>query len=166
MKSVSIALFASCALFWQPAHADRAQYRDAVTLSAQTADLRVEHHNDWSKPERPAYIRASEVASCNELFSKPSPALTYLWVSLDTQYIVGLSNIKFQNQYQLIVLDRSGEQLLAEDLTSLDWARQKESVTNWIHWYKEPVPAIEIDETTRAVRVEDYNGEMRTCYFR
>ncbi|HEY1147671.1 MAG TPA: hypothetical protein VGF27_03815 [Pseudoduganella sp.] len=166
MKRCLFALFASCALLWQPAHADRAQYRKPVRLSAQAADLYVEHQHDWSTPEHLAFIRAVKVDSSKELFSNSSPALTYLWISPDAQYIVGLSNIKLQNQYQLIVLTRGGEQLLAADLTKLDWAKQRESVSNWIRWYKEPSPVIEIDEARRAVKVEDLNGEMRTFYFR
>ena len=112
--------------------------------------------------DRAAYSGVVDSASGKQLFDKPVPAITYLWISRDSHYIVGLSNIKYQNQYQLIVLSDSGQELLKQDLTSVDWARRTASVTNWLNWYKEPEPKIVLTTATRTLEIEDASGVMRT----
>jgi len=44
----------------------------------------------------------------------PSPALSYLWVSPDGRYIVGMSDIQIHNPYQLVVFDETGTIRLRE----------------------------------------------------
>jgi hypothetical protein len=47
------------------------------------------------------------------------------------------------------------------------WPGEWESVTNWIKWYKEPVPQITIVEegTTATLSVEDPRGVLRQFQF-
>lgn len=42
------------------------------------------------------------------LFRGPSPALTHLWISPDAEYLVGISNVKLSNPYQLVVWRSDG----------------------------------------------------------
>jgi len=42
----------------------------------------------------------------------PCPALTWLGVTPDGRYVIGLSGVKLDNPYQLVVYDRSGTLLL------------------------------------------------------
>lgn len=145
-----------------PALADRAAYRGILDLKKTSDTLSVEHHHDWSTPTHLSSLRAVDRTSGKELFDKAVPAITYLWISADSQYIVGLSNIKYLNQYQLIVLSRSGRELLKQDISTLDWAQSTASVTNWLNWYKTPAPRIALDESTHTLRVEDAGGVMRS----
>jgi hypothetical protein len=62
-------------------------------------------------------ITAREKSGNKLLFSRPVPALSYLWISPDSRYIVGLSNIKLYNPYQLVIFDRAGNLLLKQRMT-------------------------------------------------
>jgi hypothetical protein len=125
----------------------------------------VEHHHDWSRETEAARwkmvsgsrdpfgaentfasLRVSERKSGRELFSSPVPALTCLWISPDSRYVVGLSNIKLQNPIQLVVFDRSGRRLFAKGLAGQPLPGVFESVTNAIFWYREPTPALRLEE--------------------
>lgn len=162
-KLISILMGATLfVLFANPAFADRAAYRGILDLKKTSNDLSVEHHHDWSNPMHLSSLRVVDRTSGKELFDKAVPAITYLWISPDSQYIVGLSTIKYLNQYQLIVLSRSRQELLKQDLTMLDWARPTASVTNWLNWYKAPEPKIALDEATHTLQVEDAGGVMRS----
>jgi len=48
------------------------------------------------------------------IWARASPLLTHVWISDDSRYIVGLSNLKFVNPYQLVVFDREGNLLHAQ----------------------------------------------------
>jgi hypothetical protein len=85
------------------------------------------------------------------LFRVPVPALTYIWISPDSKYVVGLSNIKLWNPYQIVVYSRSGERLFARGLVGANLPGEAESVTNSVIWYKEPVPKIEMTEDSSTV---------------
>lgn len=52
------------------------------------------------------------------LFRSPSPALTYLWISPDAQFFVGLSGVKLRNPYQLVVWQRDGTVVHREHISA------------------------------------------------
>ncbi|MRW83426.1 hypothetical protein GJ698_04895 [Pseudoduganella sp. FT26W] len=165
MKNLIALLAGALLLISAPAFADRSAYRGVVDLKVESEAFVAVHHHDWKNPLHPSSLHVRERLSGKELFDKAVPALTYLWISPDSQYIVGLSNIKYLNQYQLIVMSRSGEELLKQDMTTLDWARVHASVSNWINWYKEPAPKITLIGITRTLEIEDANGVTRSFYF-
>jgi hypothetical protein len=51
------------------------------------------------------------------LFRSPSPALTKLWIEPRSQFVVGLSNIKLRNPYQLVVWRRDGTLIHRQKIT-------------------------------------------------
>ena len=90
--------------------ADAVAYSGIVDLRAVSGVLRVEHHHDWSRSTEDARqamfsttkdpftaantyscLRVVDKASGGELFKAPVPALTQIWISPDSRYIVGLS---------------------------------------------------------------------------
>ncbi|CUI04439.1 hypothetical protein [Massilia antarctica] len=169
-----------------PAWADRNAYDKVVDLSAESATLRVEHHHDWGVAQRDSdwermstgkdlagsrstlsYLRVLDKKSGAELFHRPVSALTYLWIDDKSTYVVGISRIKVGNPHQLVVFNRAGERLLERNLAGIAWPGKSESVTNWIQWYKEPVPKISIDEgtATALLSVQDPVGGMRRFEF-
>ena len=169
-----------------PAHADRVGYSGVVDLRAETSTVRAEHHHDWSGATERAlwkmisttkdpftadndysYLRLLDKATGAELFRRPVPALTYIWISPDSKYVVGVSKVKLWNPYQLVVFSKSGDRLLERNMVGVNWPGVSGSVTNWIKWYKEPVPQMTIaqDGTTATLSIEDPLGVLRQFQF-
>ena len=165
MRKPIATVMATLVLSSSPAFADRAAYSGAVDLWKASPALLVAHHHDWSNPARPSTLKVMDRLSFQPIFEIDVPAITYLWISPDSHYVVGLSNIKYRNQYQLIVLSDSGREVLKQDLTDVDWARPTGSVTNWLNWYKSPEPRIVLTTATHTLEIEDASGVMRMFQF-
>ncbi|APO56644.1 hypothetical protein LUI11_19395 [Bradyrhizobium diazoefficiens] len=172
--------------FIAPAHADRIGYEGVVDISAEAGTLRAEHHHDWgysseksrwkmiSSTRNPftadndySYLRLHDTTTGTELFRRPVPALTYIWISPNRKYVVGLSHIMLWNPCQLVVFSKSGDRLLERDMVSADWPGVRWSASNWIYWYKEPAPKIAIadDGTNATLTIEDPLGVPRQFQF-
>jgi len=82
--------------------------------------------------------------------------------------VVGLSNVKLWNPYQIVVFDRSGRRLFEKSITAASGPGVQETVTNAVSWYKEPTPAIRLVESRGSVTlsVEDRLGTPRLFRFR
>ena len=169
-----------------PAHADAVGYNGVVNLRAETDAVRAEHHHDWSRATHDArwkmisttkdpftadnnysYLQLHDKATHTELFRRPVPALTHIWISPDSRYVVGISHVMLWNPYQLVVFSRSGDRLLERNMVGVKWPGVTQSVTNWIGWYKEPVPQMTIveDGATATLSVEDPLGVLRQFQF-
>lgn len=121
-----ILLLIGVLLFSLVGRADRAEYCRVKNILVENKDMSVLHHHDWSAdrkarkkimnswlgPFQPgnvyAFVECIDQVSGQFLFKVPSPALTFLWISDDSGYIVGLSDIKMDNQFQLVIFDKSG----------------------------------------------------------
>lgn len=161
--------FANCA----PAWSDFSGYAEIKKIEFETSDIRVVHWHDWSTQKNRdarwkmistdknpfsesntyAYIQVFDKKSGNQLFKSPVPALTVIWASPDSNYIVGISNIKVWNPYQLVVFNKNGELLYKAAIDTKSYPDASESVTNWIRWYKEPVPKISLKSTFDSIEV-------------
>jgi hypothetical protein len=169
-----------------PAHADRVGYSKVVDLWAETGTVRAEHHHDWSGATRDArwkmisttknpfsadndysYLRLRDKATGAELFRRPVPALTHIWISPDSKYLVGISDVMLWNPYQLVVFSKSGDRLLERNMVGVNWPGVSQSVTNWINWYKEPAPQMTLveDGMTATLSIEDPLGILRQFQF-
>jgi hypothetical protein len=165
--------------------ADAVAYSGVVDLRAESGAPRVEHHHDWSRTTETArqamfsttkdpftaantywYLRVVHKASGGELFKAPVPALTHLWISPDSRYVVGLSQIKRLNPFQLVVFSRAGRRLFKYDVLENPWPSVMQSVTNAVVWYKEPAN-IRLTEARGNVilSIEDRGGTMREFRF-
>jgi hypothetical protein len=166
------------ALSGSSTHADRVGYHKVADLSAETDAVRAEHHHDWSSADDArgeifteenhySYLQLREKATGAVLFRRPGPALSHIWISPDSKYVVGISNIKLWNPYQLVVYSKSGDRLLERDIVSMSLPGASESVTNWIDWYREPVPKIAIVEngTTATLSIEGRLGGFHQFQF-
>jgi hypothetical protein len=161
-------------------------YSKIVDLRAETAEVVAEHHHDWSKATQEArwkmisgakdpftaentysYLSLTDRASGRRIFRRPVPALTYLWISPDSGYVVGLSDVKLANPYQLVVFSRSGQRVFERRITAESWPGVLESVTNRVDWYKEPTPAISLRSNRGEVvlSIEDRLGTPREFRF-
>jgi hypothetical protein len=167
--------------------ADAVGYAGVVDLRSETGAVVAEHHHDWSRSTEGArfkmisttkdpftadntysYLRLLDKASGREIFRKPVPALTHLWISPDSRYVVGLSSIKLWNPYQIVVFSRSGVRIFERAVTAASWPGVFESVTNAVFWYEEPSPTIRLEEKQGAVTlsIEDTQGTLRPFRFR
>lgn len=117
------------------ARADYAAYSGKHEVSASTATLKVRHAHDWdwqkldpifknlkdhdkifSDAANPcAHLEAKDDAG-RVLFRTACPALTHLWISPDSQHIIGLSNVMLRNPYQLVIWRRDGTLLHREHI--------------------------------------------------
>ena|ERR1700722_1625864 len=168
------------------AHADRSGYDKVIHLWAETGSVRAEHHHDWSGATHEArwkmisttrnpfiadndysYLLLRDKATGSELFRRPVPALTYIWISSDSKYVVGVSDVMLWNPYQLVVFSKSGDRLLERSMVGANWPGVTQSVTNWINWYKEPAPQMTLveDGATATLSVEDAGGVLRQFQF-
>jgi hypothetical protein len=167
------------------AHADRVAYNGVVDLSAETETLHAEHHHDWSfLPRAPrktisttenrcaadndeSSLRLCDKTTGIDLFRRPVPALTHIWISPDSEYVVGISSVMFRNPYQLVVFNRIGDRLLERNMVGVNWPGVSQSVTNWINWYKEPVPQMSIvkEGANATLFIEDPLGVLREFQF-
>ena len=118
-----------------PARADMIAYNKVVDLWAEAGSLRAEHHHDWSSGARDSrwqmmfsaknpfgadndysYLRLRDNVTDTELFRRPVPALTHIWISPNSKYVVGISNVKLRNPYQLVVFSKAGDLLLKRNM--------------------------------------------------
>lgn len=102
--TLGLALAASSA-----AHADMVGYDKVVDLSVETETPRAERHHDWSSATHAArwkmistsenpftadndysWLRLYDKTTGTELFRRPVPALTHIWISRDSEYVVGI----------------------------------------------------------------------------
>jgi hypothetical protein len=169
-----------------PALADRVGYNGVVDISTETDAVRAEHHHDWRQETHDArwkmisttqnpftadndysYLLLRDKSTGAEIFRRPVPALTHLWISPNSRYVVGVSHVMVWNPYQLVVFGRSGDRLLERNMVDVEWPGVRKSVTNWIYWYMEPVPRIAIVEegATATLSVEDPMGVRRDFTF-
>ncbi len=143
--------------------ADAIGYSLVYDCKAENSQFVAEHHHDWSEATRKARwkmistdknVLSSENTYSSllltsrgdgrEIFQVPTPALSYLWISPDSRFIVGVSNIKLWNPLQLVVLNAQGAVLLAKPVDESSFPGVSGSVTNWVYWYHEPSPTISI----------------------
>jgi hypothetical protein len=168
-------------------HADAVGYSSVFSCSAKSSQLLAEHHHDWSETTRDARwkmistdkdlfttqntyssLHVSDLRDGRQLFTAPVPALTHLWISEDSRFIVGISNIKLWNPIQVVVFCSRGTRLLARQVQSSSFAGVSESVSNWVNWYKEPIPRISISPSQDGytLLIEGNNGEPRVFKIR
>ncbi|TLD72691.1 hypothetical protein FEM03_01040 [Phragmitibacter flavus] len=121
-----------------PSSGDYGAYADRVKIWAESEALLVLHNHDWSDSKKIAdafdplrdeevhfhsknqfaYVKVLSKENGEVLWNSPSPAFSHLWVSPDSNYVIGLSNIKINNPYQLVIFDRSGKVLYKHHVTS------------------------------------------------
>jgi hypothetical protein len=108
---------------------DRAAYSEKIRIRTESKNYLIEHFHDWSletihersqmivsedqnpfdKNNNYAFIEAFSKETGKKVFHMPTPALTRLYISEDENYIVGISDIKTFNPYQLIIITMDGE---------------------------------------------------------
>lgn len=120
MKHLSLLLLLAF-VFCGHLTADSTGYGGKHTISAVSSNFGVVHMHDWSSEKIPAlfndltnheaflgeandfsFIQLFD-ANQKSVFLKPSPALTVIWISPDSKFIVGLSSIMLNNPYQLMI---------------------------------------------------------------
>ncbi|MEO7548161.1 MAG: hypothetical protein ABIT82_07040 [Ramlibacter sp.] len=168
------------------ARADAVGYAAVYDCKAETDLIIAHHHHDWSAATRAArwkmistdkdpfspqnsysFLRVTDRRTKVQKFQVPVPALAYLWISADSRFVVGVSDIKLWNPVQLVVFNSEGVLLLAKRVDSSSFPGVSESVTNSVNWYRTPVPGISIEGAERSytLRIEGNTGERRVFRF-
>jgi hypothetical protein len=152
--TLGLVLVLLCALLICPAgRADFIEYNQAKNILIENKDIRVLHHHDWSfdrerrkrimsswlgpfQPENIfAYVECISQKTGQTIFKVPSPALTFLWISDDSEYIVGLSDIRLDNPVQLVVFDRSGRLLKKRRISSWEAELTREEYRQFVRQF-------------------------------
>jgi hypothetical protein len=136
------------------AYADSIGYTQVREVTATRDGLTFHHRHAWNSPKLSSLFldlahHEKFLSTANDfafvelldgdrvLFRSPAPALTYLWISPDAQYFVGLSNIKLYNPWQLMVWSRDGNVVRREHISSevarLSPAQKQEFTTRFPH---------------------------------
>ena len=117
------------------AHADAVAYGGRHEVRATRGSLTFHHFHDWDSPKlrtlfsdlthHERFLSPANDFSFVELrggnkvlFRAPSPALTHLWISPDSQFLVGLSDVMRSNPYQLVVWRRDGTLIHREHISA------------------------------------------------
>src|SRR5215467_8718225 len=114
-----------------PAFGDSIGYGGKHSISITNDDYIVSHAHDWSSRKLHklfsdlghkerfftdandfSKVTVTDRSGGQEIFSSPAPAITYLWLSADSRYLVCLSTIKLRNPYQLVIWDIKTKTLL------------------------------------------------------
>jgi len=148
-----ILVLISALLICPAGRADRMEYNKAKNILIENKDISVLHHHDWSfdrerrrrimsswlgpfQPENVyAYVECISQKTGQILFKVPSPALTFLWISDDSEYIVGLSDIRLDNPIQLVVLNRSGRLLKKRRVSSWEAELTREEFIQFVRQF-------------------------------
>jgi hypothetical protein len=173
-------------LFAARARADSRGYGEVVDVKVETDQLIAEHHHDWGASSHRArwkmissdqnvftsentysFLRVIDRNSNVQKFRVPVPALRHLWISPDSDLIVGVSDVKLWNPIQLVVFNASGTLLFATAVDERLFPGVEESITNWVSWYKEPRPNMSLDgaEGSYMLTIEGNHGADRVFVF-
>lgn len=147
--------------------ADAMPYGERQTLKSDSANLTSIHRHDWNSRPRTGYLLIQNKK--NRTVKKvPAPALSYLWQSPDGEYIVGLSNIKYENRNQLIVWNKQGRVLLARPVrcknSDLPIAHCGESGANIVNWHHESDPGIRMERESERLSLYIRQAKRIECY--
>lgn len=152
-------------------HADRAVYNRVKNLLVENKEISVLHRHDWSgdrdvrskimnswlgpfQPENIyAHIEAVDQKSGQVLFRRLSPALSYVWISDDSGYIVGLSDIRLDNPVQLVIFDRGGRLIKKRKLASWEAELTKDEYEQFVRRF--PSTTASLVSRDRIVAVHD-----------
>lgn len=141
----------------QAAKGDWVPYQEQREIQVTNANLLVVHRHNWSDPKVQLLLSNSTNAdsvftpanyfsklvvidtdSLQVLFTTPCPALTHIWLSKDSHYLIGLSSVKFCNPYQLVIWDLLTKKLIWKERIAGNHPYSgniSESVSNWIWWF-------------------------------
>lgn len=134
------AYFIACFFYCSTIYADIASYNSASVVLAESNKLSIFHYHDYTNRRHNelnnilkygsnaifneqyntySYLIAINKITKDTLFKKPCPPLTKIIVSEDEKYIVGLSDIKLRNPYELVIFDTLGHLIYKRDIGAL-----------------------------------------------
>ena len=144
---------------------DRTVYQKRLSINIESENYLIIHLHDWSR--KFAYIVIINKNTGYNTIVFQTPALTRLFLSEDENYIVGFSNIKINNQYQLIIMNITGEYILRKNINANESNNFTETVTNYVFWYNENIENIQFifeNETLSGISLIDNIGERINIY--
>ena len=74
----------------------------------------------FSENNQFSYIWLTNNATAVIEWKRPSPALTKIFISENSEYIIGLSKIKYHNPYQLVILNRKGDIIFRMHIAAIE----------------------------------------------
>ncbi|MCX6580333.1 MAG: hypothetical protein NT166_09115 [Candidatus Aminicenantes bacterium] len=118
---------------------DEIAYGEKLNLLIENEELTVIHYHDWSKDSYEkrykmitthqdpflndndySYLECRDKKTGRQIFKKPVPALTKIHISNDSNYIIGLSKIKLDNPFQLVIFDKHGNLICKKHIAATE----------------------------------------------
>ena len=144
---------------------DYRPYNGTVVISDEGIDISITHIHSRSRDRRQWYeSQVRSFSECNythwtqgilqafrkseRIFCTAVPSLTFIWLSPDERYIVGLSDIKHANPFQVVAYSITGDLLFRRSIRCEDAGIEgcSESITNHVFWFHEKDPDISLLE--------------------
>ena len=136
--------------------ADRTPYTGIVELRIESEKYIVFHYHNWSSTTREsrekmifthqnpfdssndyAYILCIDKSTNDTVFKSPSPALTQIKLSVDEEYIVGISKIKSTNPYQFVLFRTTGLLVKKQHITRKEAKLTKKEIKKFARKFSE-----------------------------
>jgi hypothetical protein len=152
---------------------DATGYSEKKLMTISDKRITVVHKHDWTESTKKArwkmflgdqnpFTKKNNYASLGGidnnshyfLFKSPTPALTYLFISEDSKFIIGLSNIKLLNPVQLVLFDIGGNLLFYTSI-SVDEAKMSPSEFS-VFEKKYPRDASKLKRLKRIYHIGDF----------
>jgi hypothetical protein len=132
-------------IFYTNGYPDAAGYAEKKLFIKTSEKFTIIHRHDWTKSTRKlrwnmftkdqnpftsknnyANLECVDNRTHNIIFTSPTPALTYLFISDDSRFIIGLSKIKLLNPVQIVLFDTNGNLIFYTQI-SVDEAKMSPS---------------------------------------
>ena len=123
---------------------------------AESDDLLAFHSRDPellipNEEPPPTYLEVRDKASGKLLWKTPCRYFRDLWISEDSQFIVGMALHDRGDPHHLVIFDRSGKRVVRKtaptDLPQLPWSKSVSSNVNWYD-HRDPGQAIVRNDKT------------------
>lgn len=142
-------------LLYLNAKADMVPYSEIYDITIENNIYVLHHHHDWSNgtlttdiepfSERNSYsfLELTNKKNRNVVFRTPVPALTYIWISENSKYIVGLSQIKIDNPIQIVIFDVAGNLLYKEHISPEEACLTEDEYRKFLELYPLSKPILD-----------------------
>jgi len=144
-----------------------APYGKAKTIFVKNSNLSVIHSHDWQNGLRESSLKIQRHKQKKIVLA--SPPLRSVVITNDAKYIIGLSEVTFDNLYQLVVWSANGKILNKTKISCLDSKFSNllcyETSDGNIYWYDVENPIKNVVKRDEFLDIELRETKPPYCYY-
>lgn len=144
MKLYHLILIVVLTLISKPSFADLFGYNKVVTVVKETNSYKFIHFHDWSEKTRKkrfevtsnenkifsdtndfSFLLCVKKKTSDTIFKKPCSVIENLIIDSKNEMVIGISEIKLWNPYQLVVYDFNGNLIFKKRITNSESKLEK-----------------------------------------